>query len=174
MAETVLYIAASVDGFVADADGDVAWLDEYGDGESTDRYEAFFAGVDRLVMGSRTYEQVLGFGEWPYGSTPTVVVTRRDLPRATDAVELYAGDLATLARRLDREHERVWLVGGALLARAFLRQGLVDVLRLHVVPVVLGQGVALFDDAGERTALTLVDATTSESGIVELHYRVAG
>jgi dihydrofolate reductase len=92
----VLYIAASVDGFVADADGDVAWLEEYGDDEGTDRYEAF------------------------------------------------------------------------------LRQGLVDVLRLHVVPVVLGRGVALFDDAGERTALTLVDATTLESGIVELHYRVAG
>ncbi|MFD1511880.1 dihydrofolate reductase family protein [Halomarina rubra] len=169
---TTLYIATSVDGYVAAEDGGVDWLEAFGGEDSAAAYEAFFAAVDCLVMGATTYEQVLGFGEWPYEERPTVVVTSRDLPRATDAVELYAGDLDALAERLTDEYDHVWLVGGAQLARTFLALGRVDRLRLSVVPVVLGAGVPLFDGDGDRTDLTLLDSTSFESGIVELDYRV--
>jgi len=167
-----LYIATSVDGFVAAEDGGVEWLDAFGGDDGTEHYEAFLADVDCLVMGATTYEQVLGFGEWPYGERPTVVVTHRDLPLATDAVELYEGDLDDLARDLTAQYDHVWLVGGAQVARTLLRLGRVDTLRLSVVPVVLGRGVPLFDGDGKRTDLHIVDTTAFESGVVELRYRV--
>ena len=167
-----LYIASSVDGHVAEADGSVDWLEAYEGGEGS--YDGFLAGVDCLVMGSRTYEQVLGFGEWPYGDRPTYVLTGRDLPFAADSVELVDGDVTDLAARLKREHGHVWLVGGAELARSFLRAGLVDELRLSVVPVLLGGGVELFDGTDDRRALTLLGTETYGSGIVELRYEIGG
>jgi dihydrofolate reductase len=165
-----LYVAASLDGFVAAADGDVSWLDAYHDDESTADYGAFFADVDCLVMGSRTYEQVLGFGEWPYERRPTYVVTGRDLPRANDAVEFADRPVPELAADLRSRYDHVWLVGGAQLAQAFLREDLVDELRLHVVPTFVGRGVRLFGHPGPSRAPTLVGTTTYDSGVVELRY----
>lgn len=176
MGRVTLYIAASVDGFIATEDGGVAWLEEYnaetdGDDEPGS-YDEFFAGVDCLLMGSKTYEQVLGFGEWPYGQKPTYVVTGRELPLATDAVALVDGDVDACARRLEQQYEHVWLVGGAQLARELLRLRHVDEIRLSLVPVLLGSGIPLFDDAGETHDLALVEATTYRSGIVEVQYRL--
>ena len=172
-----LYIAASLDGFIATEDGGVEWLDEYasddenGDGGS---FEAFFAGVDCLVMGSRTYEQILSFDEWPYGEKPTFVVTGRDLPLATDRVELVAGDLREVVDGLEERYDRIWLVGGAALAQSFLREGLIDEIRLTVVPVLLGSGIRLFADDGAERALETLECTSFESGLVELRYDVSG
>ncbi|QRV16819.1 dihydrofolate reductase [Haloterrigena salifodinae] len=172
-----LYIAASLDGFIATADGGVEWLEEYAsDGENgaDGSFKAFFAGVDCLVMGSRTYEQILSFDEWPYGERPTFVVTGRDLPLATDRVELVAGDLHELVDRLEERYDRSWLVGGAALAQSFLREGLVDEIRLTVVPVLLGGGIRLFTDDGAERALETVECTSFESGLVELRYDTSG
>lgn len=172
-----LYVASSVDGFLAAEDGSVEWLDAFQpDPERSDDrgYEEFFDDVDCLVMGSKTYEQVLEFGEWPYGEKPTYVLTRRALPVAAGAVELVDGEPSDLARRLKRQYRHVWLVGGAQLARAFLRANQVDELRLNVIPVLLGSGISLFGDTGRVRELDLLDATTRANGIVELHYRTGG
>lgn len=172
-----LYLAVSLDGRVADAEGGVGWLEAY-ESEPTDQdspavaYESFFESVDALVMGSTTYEQVRGFGEWPYGEKPTVVLTGRDLSPTTDAVEFYDGDVAELAERLREEYDHVWHVGGAALARSFLREGLVDDIRLTVAPLVLGEGVPLFDDSVGEHALSLEETTTFANGLVELRYRL--
>lgn len=168
-----LYIAASVDGFIATEDGGVSWLEKFQrDGGDEGGYEEFFASVDCLLMGSKTYEQVLGFGAWPYGQKPTYVVTRRDLPRTNEAVELFDGPVDELAERLTREYEHVWLVGGAQLAQTVLRSNRIDRLHLSLVPVLLGRGIPLFDDAGETHELTLLDTIARDSGIVELRYDV--
>jgi dihydrofolate reductase len=166
------YIAASVDGFIADADGGVAWLDTFDDdpGVAAD-YESFLSGVDCLAMGSTTYEQILGFGEWPYGHRPTYVFTDRELSRATDAVEFVDAPVSTAAAELEARHGHVWLVGGARLVRSFLRDGRIDEFRLHVVPILLGDGIALFGD-GDRRDLRLTGTTRHDSGIVELRYDV--
>lgn len=83
MGQVVLYIAASLDGYIAEEDGGLEWLetfeDTYDAGEPGGSFEDFFEGVDCIVMGANTYEQVLGFEAWPYGDTPTVVTTHRDL-----------------------------------------------------------------------------------------------
>ncbi|WP_440766705.1 dihydrofolate reductase family protein [Natronorubrum sp. DTA7] len=174
-----LYIAASLDGFIATEDGGVEWLEAYqnerdagGSDDSGGSYEDFFASVDCLVMGARTYEQVLTFGEWPYGEKPTFVVTHRDLPLATDRVELFAGDLRELVDDLTARYDRSWLVGGAALSQAFLRRHLIDEIRLTVVPVLLGRGIPLFDDGGVERELTLLESPSSADGLVELRYGV--
>ena len=164
-----LYIATSVDGFVADADGGVDWLEEFDAGDS---YESFVAGVDALVMGSTTYEQVRDFGEWPYGDRPTYVLTSRELPRATESVELFDGAVAALAESLVVDH--VWLVVGAAVAQSFLRAGLVDELHLTLAPVLLGSGIALFGDGGTPGRLTHRETTIHGSGLVELRYDIDG
>jgi dihydrofolate reductase len=169
----VLYVATSLDGYLADEDGGVDFLDPFDEEDAPDGYEAFLAGVNCLLMGSHTYEQVLGFGDWPYGDRPTYVLTTRDLPRAGESVELVAGDAAALARRLRREYGTVWLVGGAELAGSLLRAGAVDEVRLTVVPVVLGGGIRLFAGATGRHGLALRDHVARGAGVVELRYAVA-
>lgn len=172
-----LYIAASLDGIIADESGGVDWLESfensYDDGEPGGSYEDFFETVDCLVMGASTYEQVLGFGEWPYGDRPTVVLTHRELPRVTDSVTFYEGDLRPLVdETVLVEHDHIWLVGGAVLARDFLDEGLVDEIRLSVIPALLGSGISLFGESGAERALHLAGTTAYENGIVELHYEV--
>ena len=173
-----LYIATSVDGYIADAEGGVGWLDEFGEESGDDASGAGFAGffetVDCLVIGATTYEQVRGFGEWLYGDTPTYVFTHRDLPRATEAVEFVAGDPAAVVAELRDQYDHVWLVGGAALAQSFLRVREVDTLRLSLVPVLLGDGIPLFAGEYDRQRLRLRDTTTHGSGIVEHHYEVLG
>jgi dihydrofolate reductase len=166
-----LYIATSVDGYVADTEGGVGWLDEFGE-ETVAGFGAFFETVDCLVVGSATYEQVRGFGEWPYGDRPTYVFTHRDLPRATEAVEFVAGDPAAVVAELREQYDHVWLVGGAALARSFLRAREIDTLRLSLVPILLGDGIPLFAGEYDRQRLRLRATTTHGSGIVEHHYEV--
>lgn len=174
-----LYVAMSVDGYIADVDGGVDWLDAYDAdarvvaGETAEAgYRAFFETVDALVMGATTYEQVLEFGQWPYGEKPTVVVTGRELPRATESVELYAGDLSLLADRLRSGYDTVWHVGGGALARSFLERDLLDQLRLVVMPELLGDGVALFEAGIGGHDLDLLSTTQYAGGVVELRYEV--
>ena len=173
----VLYIAASVDGFIADEDGGIEWLDaferETEDSAVGDAYEEFFGSVDCLVVGATTYEQILTFDEWPYEDRPTYVLTHRDLPRATDAVAFVDGDVGTLAADLRRDHEHIWVVGGAQVAREFLDESQIDELRLSLVPVLLGDGISLFAADGEHHRLALLDTVADSSGIVELRYRVS-
>ena len=170
-----LHVVSSLDGFIARHDNDVSWLDLPADAyekgiSSADVAEEVLASIDCYVLGSRTYEHALELG-WPYGDTPTIVVTRRDLPRARDSVELYAGDLEGLVKeRLAQRFDSVWLVGGAELCQSFLALDLVDEIRLSVAPVLLGDGLRLFGDSDSEKRWRLLDATAYKSGIVELAY----
>ncbi|GAB7095636.1 dihydrofolate reductase family protein [Halolamina litorea] len=170
-----LYAAMSVDGYLADVEGGVGWLEPFETAAEGDDggYSAFFETVDCLVMGSVTYELVLGFGEWPYGDTPTYVFTGRTLPAATEAVQFVDRPVGGFAPELRREYDHVWLVGGAALARSFLRADQVDRLRLSFVPVLLGEGIPLFSGGYDGRELKLIDVTTRDSGIVEHQYEVA-
>lgn len=168
----VLYIAASVDGFIADAGGGVGWL-PHADGGGYG-YGEFYAGVGAVVMGRRTYEQVLGFGEWPYAGKPAYVFTNRPADGGPAGVEFVRMDAASFAARVASRHSGVvWLVGGADLAGQFRREGLIDEYRVFVIPVILGEGIPLFGGGGGATALRLEAAQTWDGGVVELCYRPA-
>ena len=172
--QITLYIATSVDGYVADEDGSVDWLDEFQSegGEEAGGFSEFLEGVDCLVMGATTYEQILGFGEWPYGEKPTYVFTHRDLSPATEAVEFVDKDIASLSNELKQQHEEIWLVGGANLAQSFLRKQEIDDLRLFFIPILLEDGIRLFSGNYNRQRLRLLNAESDNSGIVEHHYEV--
>lgn len=165
----VLYVALSLDGFIAETDGGVGFLDAV-QGSDSD-YEEFLAGVGSLVMGRRTYDQVLGWG-WPYAGKPSAVITSRpiaeDAPAgvfADNGLDLRAlvGDLAA------RAEGAIWLVGGGEVAGAFLRGDLVDELRLYVVPVLLGEGVPLWSRTG-RHDFTLTSCDDLGAGMLRLRY----
>jgi dihydrofolate reductase len=173
-----LHVVSSLDGFIARKDNSVSWMDagsvyEAGVSISPEEIEAFVKAIDCYVLGSRTYEHALELG-WPYGDTPTIVVTGREWPPARKSVEFYSGDLETLVHaNLAPRFRNIWLVGGAMLSQRFLELGLVDEIRLTIAPVLLGDGLRLFGDSLKETRWDLKDVAAYKNGFVELTYAAA-
>jgi dihydrofolate reductase len=172
-------MVSSLDGFIAKKDGSVSWLDTsdtYEPGMTEESGEAFIQTIDCFVMGARTYEHALALSRefgWPYGEVPTLVLTHRALPADRASIEFYAGDLQTLVNdRLKPHYRNIWLVGGAMLVKEFLRLGLVDDIRQTIVPIILGDGTPFFDRIGQEQALPVRDVTASRKGMVDLWYEV--
>ena len=169
-----LHVVSSLDGFIAKKDNTVSWMDSgdfYERGVADDGAEEVIQSIDCYVMGSRTYEHALQLG-WPYGDTPTVVVTGRELPSTRESVEFYSGDLKRLVDEiLAPRCGNIWLVGGAMLGQSFLRLGLVDEIRLMIAPVRLGDGLHLFGDSGAEQKWHLKNVVGYKNGFVELSYR---
>ncbi len=183
MPKIVYYVAASLDGYVADADGGVGWLPE---GDSDDYgYADFYAGVDALVMGRRTYDQVLGFGQWPYAGKPAYVFTSNPPDDNPHGVEFVSASPTEFAQLIAARYPGVvWLVGGGNLAEQFRLAGLIDEYLVHVIPVILGRGIPLTSPghstsprhSGESrnpppTRLELVESQSYDDGVVMLRYR---
>jgi dihydrofolate reductase len=165
----VYYVASSLDGYIADENGDVDWLPEPEDGDDFG-YHEFYAGVDALLMGRRTYDQVKGWGEWPYPGKPCRVVTRRPLDDPPEGVEAITGTAHDVREHfLDAGFETTWLVGGAELAELFREEGMIDEWIVHIVPRTLGRGVPLF--GGPEDNLEIIGAQQRGRGLVELRMR---
>jgi dihydrofolate reductase len=171
-----LHVVASLDGFIARKDNSVSWLDvkgkvyEAGVSISAEEAASFVKAIDCYVLGSRTYEHALELG-WPYGDTPTVVVTGRELAPTRKSVEFYSGDLKTLVDgKLAPRFRNIWLVGGAMVCQRFLELGLVDVIRLTVAPVLLGDGLRLFGGLPTEQRWDLKNVVAYKNGFVELSY----
>lgn len=173
MDKIILYIATSLDGYIADREGGVAWLESIEHGEEDYGYAEFFSRVESIILGGVTYRQVLGFGAWPYAGTPCTVVTHRELEEVPDpGIQAFSGDVRDLAARLrDESDGDVWLVGGGELVGQFQAAGLIDEYILSIMPVVLGEGLPLFSGEGRREQLTLVTSHAYPSGVVQLTYR---
>jgi len=169
-----LHVVSSLDGFIAKKDNSVSWMDSsdvYEKGVSEGNADDVVTSIDCFVLGSRTYEHALELG-WPYGDTPTVVVTNRELPSTRKSVEFYSGDLKKLVDEiLAPRYGNIWLVGGAMLCQSFLRLGLVDEIRLMTAPVLLGDGLHLFGDSGTEQKWHLKNVVAYKNGYVELLYR---
>jgi dihydrofolate reductase len=169
-----LHVVSSLDGFIARKDNSVSWMDSSGDVYErgvTDDGADVIESIDCYVLGSRTYEHALQLG-WPYGDTPTVVMTNRKLPSTRESVEFYSGDLTRLVGEiLAPRYGNIWLVGGAMSGQSFLRLGLVDEIRLTIAPVTLGDGLRLFGDSGTEQKWHLKNAVAYRNGFVELSYR---
>jgi dihydrofolate reductase len=172
-----LHVVASLDGFIAKKDNSISWMDSPGDvyeKGATDDGAEVLQSIDCYVVGSRTYEHALELG-WPYGDTPTVVVTNRKLSSTRKSVDFYSGDLNRLVGEiLAPRYGNIWLVGGAMLGQSFLRFGLVDEIRLMIAPVTLGEGLQLFGDAGVEQKWRLKDVVAYRNGYVELAYGRGG
>lgn len=174
-----LHMVSSLDGFIAKKDNTVSWLEsagsvyERGISISDEEVAAFLKTIDCYVMGSRTYEHALQLG-WVYGDTPVVVVTSRKWPPARKSVEFYAGDLHILVDgNLAPRYRNIWLVGGAMLCQRFLELNLVDEIRWTIAPILLGEGLRMFDCSVTETSWNLKDVSAYKNGFVELYYSKA-
>ena len=161
MRRIVLAIAQSLDGYTARADGSVDWLGEMSDYPGvTEAYQAFFAEVSDLIMGRRTFDQVLGFGEWPYAGATSHVLTHRDAA-PHDAVAFTSETPARLVERLRTSGDGlIWLVGGTDVIRQFQHADLIDEYRVTTIPIVLGDGIPLFERNIPEARLSRLGSTT--------------
>jgi len=176
-----IHMVSSLDGIIAKKDNSVSWFEttsNYEKGVSLSEQEQvdFLKTIDCYVMGSRTYELALELSKsygWAYGDVPTIVVTNRKLPNERKNIEFYSGDLNKLVNeRLKPNYKNVWLVGGALLAKDFIRLKLTDEIRVTVLPIILGDGLLFFDHIGQEQPLNLKDVTAYKNGMVELRYEI--
>jgi dihydrofolate reductase len=167
----------SLDGCIARTDGGLDWLT--GAAEATTEagpppeygYEAFFASIDVLVLGRKTYETVLGFETWPYGDKRCIVLTHRSVaPRHGEA--FFAGTPADLVAQLAEEGVRRVYVDGGEVVRQFMAADLIDELTLSIVPVVLGEGRRLFGPEAGEHRLQLVAVREFPGGMVQVKYAV--
>ncbi len=170
-------MVSSLDGFIAKKDGSVSWM------HSTDSYEkgvtlteeaitTFLQKIDCYIMGSGTYEHALELG-WPYGDTPVTVLTSRKLAKEKETVKFYSGDLDILVNdHLKPHYQNIWMVGGAMLTKEFLRTQLADEIVVAILPVILGDGTLFFDYIGREQLLHLKDTTAYSDGMVELTYEI--
>jgi dihydrofolate reductase len=191
MSKTQYYCAATLDGYIADADDGLDWLLGYEgtaavDGEAGPlseggSYEAFYEPVGALVNGSVTYEFILehmaGDAEWPYSGKPCWVLSSRDLdiPEGEGVdVRIENASVPDLYDRMvESAGERnLWIVGGGNVASQFADAGLLDEVLVTVVPVVLGEGKPLFDRALPGGPMQLTGTTPYANGMVGLNYRL--
>lgn len=172
MRNAVLYIAMSLDGYIANEGGGIGWLQGDGsDPRHPGSYPAFFETVDTIVMGGRTYRQIvteLSPGCWPYEGRQTYVLTHRQ-PADREGVVFTAQDPRTLVAVLRRQEGKdIWICGGASVAAQLWEE--IDRFHITVVPTLLGKGTSLFPAPGARLPLELV-STQRYNGMVDLVYR---
>lgn len=173
MSKIILYVAVSKDGFIADKDGGVGWLESFSDADYG--YEEFMSSVGSLVIGSATYDQILTFGSWPYIGKKSYIMTQRNLePHSSKDVVITHDDPAEVLRIAKQEagEKNVWLVGGAKLAQAFLEQCLLDEIMLFTIPIEITEGIALFEDVSVLGGMKLVDSKEYGNGALFEHYFV--
>ena len=171
-----VFIATSLDGFIARTDGDIAWLDAYAGTSEDHGYEALMASVDGLIMGRATYEKVLTFGDWPY-TKPVIVMStslsQRALPsHVAGKVRLSAESPQTIMDRLAQEGWRRAYIDGGKLIQSFLRESLIDDMVITRIPVLLGTGIPLFGPLERDIPLRHVETTTFASSLVQSKYAI--
>lgn len=168
--KVVLFIAASLDGYIATQDESLDWLEKAA-GEGDNGFSAFYDTVDTVIMGSRTYDWVIrqDLKEFPYKGKTCYVFTRSKR-KETDDVTFVNDDVRSFVSRLKKQPGRnIWLVGGGELVHAFLQENLVDELIVTVAPSLLGKGIPLFPEGDYRLDLSLIGVKQFDQP-VQLHY----
>lgn len=166
MGKIILYIASSLDGYIARENGDVDWLPQTSESE----YEEFFKSVDNVIMGKKTYDQILTFGKYPYNNKKSFVFTR-DVSLTNDANVEFVSNIEEFKTKLKSLNENTWLVGGSEILSVFLEHKLVDEIILSIIPVILGKGIPLFQNIDQEVNLELLK-TTKYNELVELTYKI--
>ena len=175
-----VYIATSLDGFIARSDGDLDWLDEAGEevepeSEEDYGYQAFMDTVDVLVMGRHTFEKVLTLGPWPFESKRVVVLTSRPLMVPDDlrpVIEVMSGTPEEIAAHLQESGaEHIYVDGGRTIQR-FLEAGLIQRLIITRVPVLIGSGIPLIGQLSKDVRLRHLATRSYANGFVQSEYEI--
>lgn len=173
--KVILYIAMSLDGYIAKPDDDLGFLsmvektgEDYG-------YTDFISTVDAVIMGRRTYDKVLTLvSEFPHSDKDAYIVTRTAREPA-GSVKFYTGSLSELVAWLKSQPgKNIFVDGGAEVVHALLNDHLIDELIISIIPILLGDGIALFKNGRPEAPLKLLEARTFDTGLVQLHYARRG
>ncbi|MDB5033911.1 MAG: dihydrofolate reductase [Chlorobi bacterium] len=160
-----LFIACSLDGFIARPNGDVDWLftdADYG-------YTEFMSGIDTTIMGNATYRTALKFEDIPFRDKRNIIFTRQPDRESTRFAEYVSGDIIDYTRRLKEEPGAgIWLVGGADIIRQLYRARLIDDYIIAFHPIILGEGIPLFSGPGIQENLRLEELRRYDSGLVQM------
>lgn len=167
----VLFIAVSMDGYIANENGEVDWLHQV-EGEGDNGYAKFYETIDTVVMGRTTYDQVLTLAEeFPFSEKECYVFSSTTGKNDSN-VKFVNEDVVSFVERLRYQNgKNIWLVGGAKLADQFIKERLVDEFIITVAPIILGKGIPLFQQENPEMKLELVSSTLYGQ-FMELHYKV--
>lgn len=173
MRKTILYIAASLDGYIADSTKSVNWIKGQDDSiEMLDTYTPFFATVDTVIMGKRTYKQIiteLSPEHWPYSGVKTYIFTH-ELQPDTDDIKFISSNPCPFVNDLKQvSGKNIWICGGADIINQLIKEDLIDVFHITTIPIILGGGVRLFNETNYKMKLKLIN-TMNYNGIIESVY----
>jgi dihydrofolate reductase len=174
MRKLLLFIAMSLDGYIAKPNDDLSFLklvekegEDYG-------YAGFTATIDTIILGRKTYDYVLkeiGSSYYDNGERNVFVITRTEKP-SIGKTTFYTGNLTELIQRLKSESgKNIYCDGGAEIINELLKHDLIDEFIISVIPILVGNGTRLFKDGRPEQQLELLNATTFEMGLTQLHYR---
>ena len=169
-----VYIAASLDGFIARKNGDLDWLPAGKEGGEDFGYADFMSNIDHIVMGRNTFEKVLTFGEWQYDKK-VIVLTSRDLiipPELINKVEALHLSPRELVHEMGRRGAKSIYLDGGVTIQHFLRESLVDEMNITTIPNLLGEGLPLFGKLEKDIKLELVKSESFMNGFVQNKYKV--
>jgi len=184
MTKIKLFIATTLDGFIAREDGSLDWLsgsnadspqlEEKPTNENDGGYGEFLSTIDLVVMGRSTYEEILGFGvEWPYSNFRSYIVTsKKNYETKTDNTYTLNGiEQNAIAKIKSESKKSIWIVGGGNIITQFLNHDAIDEMTLNVFPIILGKGIRLFPDEPKETMFELKNIESFNSGFVNLTYK---
>lgn len=173
MRKTILYIAMSLDGYIAEKNGGVDWLSGHNPEEhSQNSYEAFTEEIDTVIMGWNTYYQVvteLSPKKWVYKDFETYVITHREKPSDKRIFFVQQSPAELISELKKKDGKDIWICGGANIVWQLMKEQCIDRFHLSIIPIILGGGIRLFDSLPEKFPLRLLE-TRTENGIVELIY----
>lgn len=174
MKKIILYIAASIDGYIADTHGTVEWLEDFPITEETNYgYNDFITSVDTILMGGRSYRELLNMETiGHYKNQQIYVVTHGWTEKMTDNVDFITDNIIDRIQQLrNGEGKDIWLFGGGELTAMLLSADLVDEMQISYIPVILGKGIPLFPEQPKKSKWELADSTTYKSGILKIDYK---
>ena len=179
-AKCSVFVAVSLDGYIARKDGGLDWLEAANAtvtrGEDCG-YAQFMQSIDAIVMGRKSYEKVRSFGEWPYGDTAVVVLGRTalEIPDSLSSTVSRSSETPeALCKRLAGQGNKRLYIDGGMTIQRFLAAGLITDLTITTIPVILGRGIPLFGRLDRDIALKHVSTTSYEFGFVQSTYDVVG
>lgn len=169
-----LFIATTLDGYIAREDGSLDWLNELPNPNQIDHgYNDFYSTIDVVVIGRKTYEEILGFGvDWPYSSNKTYIVTsKKGYQVQTENTEvIHQIDTNSILKIKENSKKNIWIVGGGEIITAFLNHNSIDEMILCMIPIILSKGIKLFPNNPKETKFELIKSEKFDTGIINLTY----
>lgn len=170
-----LYIAVSIDGYIAGPDGELDWLSDYPiTPELNYGYKDFFESIDTVIMGGRTYRDILNMGViYPYKDKTSYIITRNAFKSSKEDIIYITNNIEdNISELKKREGKDIWLVGGGEIVSLFLNQNWIDEMIITYIPILLGEGIRLFPNKAKESKWSLIQSQAFINGVVQTRYQV--